>query len=191
VATPAAAAPVIEPQAKSKKKVIVMIGAALMILMAGCGTTYYIMQKKHAELQEAATEEDEEAQQAKKKKNDVKKKNNKKVVAKEAGPPVEFYPVEPWFTFNLMDKDPERTGQIGIVYEIADKKAGEALKHKLPVIRSKILLSITGKQAQDIRTPDGKQKLADEILGLTRGVLERSGFDEGIKAVHFSIFVIQ
>jgi len=195
VSTPAVAAPSAEPQAGSKKKLILIIGFTLLIVAGACGVTYYIMEKKNAELAEAlAARDEEEETPSKKKKAEVKKidaKKKKKLIAKEAGPPAEFYPVDPWFTFNLMDKDPERTGQIGIVYEIADKKAGEALKHKLPVIRSKILLSITGKVAEDIRTPDGKLKLADEILGLTKGVLAESGNDEGIKAVHFAIFVIQ
>ncbi len=192
---PAAAAPSAAPQAKSKKKLVFIIGLALLMLVGGCGITYYVMEKKNAELAEAlaARNEEEETPSRKKKveakKSDAKKK--KKVLTKEAGPPAEYYPVDPWFTFNLLDKDPERTGQIGIVYEIADKKSGEALKHKLPVIRSKILLSITGKVAEDIRTPDGKLKLAEEILGLTKGVLAESGNDEGIKAVHFAIFVIQ
>ncbi len=192
MATSAAAAPAVEPQPKSKKKLFVMIGAALLILIGGCGATYYVMHQQHANQEDiAAAEEDEEDAKAKKKKKDAKKKKKNKVLAKEPGPPVEFYAVDPWFTFNLMDKDPERTGQIGIVYEIGDKKAGEALKHKLPIIRSKILLSITGKHAEDIRTPNGKLKLADEILGLTKGVLVESGNEEGIKAVHFAIFVIQ
>ncbi|MFM9885210.1 MAG: flagellar basal body-associated protein FliL [Burkholderiales bacterium] len=190
MSAPAAAAPTAEPAKKSKKKLFIIIGATLIVLLGGVGATFYVMAERAAALAESVDEEDEQPVE-KKPKNEPKKKKKKKVTAKESGPPVDFYAVDPWFTFNLMDKDPERTGQIGIVYEITDKKAGDALKQKLPIIRSKILLLITGKLAQDIRTPENKQKLADEILGLTRGVLEDSGNDEGIKAVHFAIFVIQ
>ena len=162
----------------------------MIVLLGGVGATYYVVAERSAALAEAA-DEDEVQPVEKKPKNEPKKTKKKKVTAKESGQPADFYAVDPWFTFNLMDKDPERTGQIGIVYEITDKKASDALKQKLPIIRSKILLLITGKLAQDIRTPENKQKLADEILGLTKGVLEASGNDEGIKAVHFAIFVIQ
>jgi flagellar protein FliL len=194
----AAAAQPAAPAPKGKKKLLVMM-MATVLLAAGGGTAYFMLQGGDDEVSELA-ELDEATELARVKKRieenkqkieDAKNKKKKKVIPKEALTQTDFYPVDPWFTFNLMDKDPERTGQIGIVYEVADKKSGEALKQKLPVIRSKILLLITGKHASDVRSPDGKQQLADEILGLTKGVLSPTGTEDGVKAVHFAIFVIQ
>jgi flagellar protein FliL len=195
-ASAAAAAPA-APAPKGKKKLLIVV-LAIALLGAG-GGAYFMMRGGEEDLTEVA-ELDEATELAlvkkkieenKQKIEEAKNKKKKKVLPKEALAQTEFYPVDPWFTFNLMDKDPERTGQIGIVYEIADKKSGEALKQKLPVIRSKILLLITGKHAKDVRSPDGKQQLADEILGLTKGILSSTGAEDGVKAVHFAIFVIQ
>ena len=196
--TAAAAAQAAAPAPKGKKKLLIAI-VAILVLSGGAGAGYFMTRGGDDDgVEVAAIDEAAEIARIKKKVaenkqkiEEAKNKKKKKAPAKEALAQTEFFPVDPWFTFNLMDKEPERTGQIGIVYEVADKKAGDALKQKLPVIRSKILLLITGKLAKDVRSPEGKQQLADEILGLTKGVLTPTGAEDGVKAVHFAIFVIQ
>lgn len=190
-AAPAAAAGGDAPK-KSKKKLFIIIGAVAFLLIAGGGGAAFFMmkQKAAAEAAAAAAEEEEDEQPKKSKaKGDNKAKKKKKTKTAKEGSVLEFYPVDPWFTFNLQDKDPERTGQIGLVYEITDKKSLDELKLKFPIIRSRIILLLTSKLSQEIKPVEGKQKLADEILELTREVLEDSG--EGVAAVHFQIFVVQ
>jgi len=192
-AAPAAAAGGDAPK-KSKKKLFIIIGAVAFLLIAGGGGAAFFMMKQKAAAEAAAAaaaeeEEDEEKPKKSKAKGDAKAKKKKKTKTAKEGSVLEFYPVDPWFTFNLLDKDPERTGQIGLVYEITEKKSLDDLKHKFPIIRSRIILLLTSKLSQDIKPAEGKQKLAEEILELTREVLEDSG--EGVAAVHFQIFVVQ
>lgn len=178
---------------KGKKKLIVILALVFVLLGGGGGGYYFFVMKpaKAAAEAAAAEEEDEEednaAKKAEEKKKTEKKKKKKK---KNENAHVEFMQVEPWFTFNLMDKDPERSGQIGLVYELSSTKAAADLKFKMHVVRSRILFLLSGKYSTDIKTPEGKEKLQTQILEVTRKAVDTEAAAE-IENVHFSIFVVQ
>lgn len=186
MSTAAAAAPAGEAAKpkKGQKKLFLIIGLVVLLLAGAGGGWYYMSAKAAAEAEE---EEEETPKKAETTKKAAEKKKKKKKGEKLQ---VEFMTIEPWFTFNLMDKDPERSGQIGLVFEIADKKAGEELKFRMPAVRSKILFLLSSKYAADLKTPEGKKKLQDEILAEARSVLGDIP-ETGIHDVHFSIFVVQ
>jgi flagellar FliL protein len=92
------------------------------------------------------------------------------------------------FTVNLADEG--RFLQVGIVYAVAGNEIAEAMKVQMPVIRSRILLLLSSKNADALTGVDGKQKLAEELLVEARAPLAPKG-DESIAQVHFSSFVIQ
>lgn len=199
MSAPAAAAPEgAEAAPKKGKKKLILILALVLVLLGGGGGGYYFFVMKPAKAKAAAEaaaaaaeEEDEEDEDAAKKAEAKKKKDKKKKKKKKKeNAHVEFMPVEPWFTFNLMDKDPERSGQIGLVFELTGKKTAEALKFRMPVVRSRILFLVSGKYSTDLKTPEGKEKLQAEILAATRGALDPEVAD-GVENVHFSIFVVQ
>lgn len=199
MSAPAAAAPEgAEAAPKKGKKKLILILALVLVLLGGGGGGYYFFVMKPAKAKAAAEaaaaaaeEEDEEDEDAAKKAEAKKKKDKKKKKKKKKeNAHVEFMPVEPWFTFNLMDKDPERSGQIGLVYELSSTKAAADLKFKMHVVRSRILFLLSGKYSTDIKTPEGKEKLQAQILEVTREAVDTDAAAE-IDNVHFSIFVVQ
>jgi len=101
-----------------------------------------------------------------------------------------FVPLDP-FTVNLQDADRERFLQLGIVLEANDNETADAVKRKLPIIRSGILLLLSSKRSVDLQGADAKQKLAAEIIARARVPLESAAPDKGIEQVHFSQFIIQ
>jgi flagellar FliL protein len=101
-----------------------------------------------------------------------------------------FVPLDP-FTVNLQDADRERFLQLGIVLEANDNETADAVKRKLPIIRSGILLLLSSKRSADLQGADAKQKLAAEIIARARVPLESAAPDKGIEQVHFSQFIIQ
>jgi len=154
---------------KSKKKLIIIIVAAVLLLAGGGGAAWFFLMKPKAE----AGHEEAPAK------------------VEHKGPPA-FTIMDP-FVVNLAEPDNGRYLQIGITYELTDAKAAEALKTYTPIIRSRILIVLSGKTVNDLSTIEGKQKLMDELVDLARVTVHGDGKDptNGVRDVHFSSFVIQ
>jgi flagellar FliL protein len=101
-----------------------------------------------------------------------------------------FLPVE-MFTVNLLDTDRERYLQIGIVVELNDARMLDAVKLKMPIIRSQILMQLANKRMADLLGMQAKEKLALDIVARVRQQVESEAADRGIEKVHFSQFIIQ
>lgn len=156
-AAPAAAPAEGEAPPKGKKKLIIII-AAVAVLLAGGGGAFFMMKSKAAAEAAAAEGEGDDGEHAapakKAHKPDPKKDDHKT-------PPV-FVPLEP-FVVNLADKDVERFAQVGINLQVDDAKIGEEMKAYMPAIRNSVLLILSHKTAEELLTPEGKTKLAEEI----------------------------
>ncbi|MDB5803652.1 MAG: flagellar basal body-associated protein flil [Betaproteobacteria bacterium] len=169
---PAAAPAESAPPKKSKKMLFIIVAAVLVLGIGGVGT-FLIMGKRHGGEKDGKPE-------AKK----VEKK------------PSVFAALDP-FTVNLADRDRDHYLQIGLTYEVAGKDVEEEVKGQMPLIRSRILLLLTSKTATDLATPQGKAKLAGELIALARQPMGESalpsaqGADHGVVNVHFSAFIIQ
>lgn len=163
---PAAAADGAAPEKGSKKKLILIIVIALVVLIGGGAAAFFMMASKGAEKEEAKVEEP-------------------------AGPPT--FVVMDQFVVNLADPDSTRYLQIGITYELSNPLSAEEIKTFTPVIRSRILLVLSGKNVAGLTSIEGKQQLMDELVDLARVTIKGDGKDptRGIRDVHFSSFVIQ
>ena len=174
----AAAAPAEAAPKKGKKGLIIII-AVLVLVLAGGGVGAYIYMKKSAAAEEHGGD----------------KKGAKKKADKKHGPP-QFAPLDP-FTVNLADPGREHYLQIGLTYEVAAADVADALKAQMPLIRSRVLLLLTSRTADELASPAGKAKLATELVALARAALANSeapgaqNEENGINDVHFSSFIIQ
>jgi flagellar FliL protein len=109
---------------------------------------------------------------------------------KKAPAPV-FLALEP-FTVNLTTVTIDRFLQVGITLELASDEASEALKRQMPVVRSRILLLLAAKTAEELATPEGKKKLMADILVEARAPLPAGATPtKGVEQVLFSAFVVQ
>jgi len=154
------------PKGNKKKMIILIAVLALVLIGGGVGAFLFFSKPK-----------DEHAAEVKK--------------AEHVGPPV-FAVLEP-FVVNLAEPDGNRYLQIGITYELTDAKVAEAVKNYTPVIRSRILIVLSGKNVNDLTSIEGKQKLMDELVDLARVTIttEQKDATNGVRDVHFSSFVIQ
>ena len=72
-----------------------------------------------------------------------------------------------------------------------------SIEHVFPLLRSRALLLLTSKTTDDLATPEGKGKLAGELVTLARAALAASkspgaqNSERGVADVHFSSFIIQ
>jgi flagellar FliL protein len=132
--------------AKSKKLLIIVVVALLVVILAGVAA-FVVISKQRA----AADEEGGEAPAPK--------------AVSHAAPktPPAYLPLDS-MVVNLADPGGERVAQIGIILEVADAHAVDTVKAYLPSIRSGILLLVSQKTAEELLKPEGKEKLAADIL---------------------------
>lgn len=170
---------------KSKAKLLIIVGIALAVLLAGGGAAAFFMSQKgndgEGESARAAAGEEAEAEEQDAPK--AKKKAKKK--AKSGHPPI-FVSLDP-FTVNLSDTDADRFAQIQLVLEVTEKTVDEELKAQLPAVRNAILLLLSSKNARELLTLEGKEKLATEVVAATAA---RIGEDK-VESVHFAQFIVQ
>lgn len=133
--------------AKSKKMLIIILGAVLVLALGGGGAFFYISKQRA----DAAAEEGEDGGSAK----------SSAKAAPKAAPA--YLPLDN-MVVNLADPGGERVAQVGITLEVVDAHAADQVKAFLPTIRSGILMLISQRTADELLKPEGKQKLAKDIL---------------------------
>ena len=181
---------------KGKGKLLIIAGVALTLLLGGGGAAaYFMLGKKKHEVAHAEEEDEapaEEKAEAKEKDTDTKaekaapKKSKKK---KRMGPPV-FVELD-MFTANLKDDDADRFIQVKLVAEVRDGPSGEMLKTMMPAVRNEVLLVLGSKEAKDVATRGGKEKLAGEIVAAANKTLEGTPAANGVEGVNFTHIIVQ
>jgi flagellar FliL protein len=160
---------------KSKKMLFIIIGVVVLAL-AGAGAFFFLKKGDQAEGEEG----------------DAKSSKETAKHSKPATPPV-FMPIES-LVVNLGDQGTSRFAQVGITLQIMDAPTGEAIKALMPVLRNGILKTVSKRTSADLLSPDGKDKLAEEILELIREVTDMPTNKKGyspVEAVLFSSFIVQ
>jgi len=105
-------------------------------------------------------------------------------------PPV-FVALEP-FTVNLQHEDASpQYLQVGLALKVADTAAVDAIKLRMPEIRNRVLLLLSGKKASEISTSEGKKTLSAELTREISQPLAGSVPTQGLDSVLFTSFVIQ
>ncbi len=135
--TPAATEePVVVTGSKKKKIIMIAIIAVVLLAIAG-GTAAFFLTKKPASTK------------------DVKKS------AEKAGPPV-FLALDN-FIVNLQTDNGDKYLQAGITLQVRNEEEATYYKTNMPQLRSRILLLLANKSAEDLLTNEGKLKLEDEV----------------------------
>lgn len=185
---PPASAEAEAPAAPKKSKALLIIGIVVGVIAlvgASAGTAWWVA-SRHAS--EASDEDEPKAKPAKGEKPEKGKKKDKEKEA-DRKPPV-FVPMEP-YTVNLRSAGRERFLQVTFVLQATDTPAADAAKAQMPAIRSHVLLLLASKGAEELATPEGKDKLAAEVLALVTQPAESAPPVKGIERVLFSSFIVQ
>jgi len=157
-----AAAPAEGEAPKSKKKLFIIIGLAVVLLGAGGAAAWHFMAPEHG---------------------------SKGAQHEPAKPPV-FVNLEP-FTVNLQPDGSEQYLQTGIVVQVKDQDAVDLIKLHMPQVRSRLLLLLSSKQAEDISSLEGKKNLTNEILVQLKLPFVEKEKPQEVSSVYFTDFVIQ
>jgi len=162
---------------KKSKKLLIMVAVVLVVVLIIVAGGALLLMKKHS----ASADEESDAS------SETVKKSEKKSDAKEVAP---VYVALDAFTVNLVG---DQFLQLVISVEVADLHVGDRLKNFTPKIRNNVMLLLSGKNASDLITKEGKEALANEIRDLISDILEpgTKGRDGPVKEVLFTSFIIQ
>lgn len=150
---------------KSKKKLIIIIVAAVVLLGAiGGGAMMFLGKKKPSD----------------------KKEEHKSEPAKA---PV-FMPLEP-FVVNLQSDEGDKYLQVQMTLQVEDDAQVNLIKANSPQVRSRLLMLLSSKDATEVLTPEGKQKLIQEIIEQVSLPFVPKGEPQKVSGVFFTSFVVQ
>jgi flagellar FliL protein len=102
------------------------------------------------------------------------------------GKPGGILALEP-FIANLADDGGRRYLKATFQIDFGSGDVPAAMQARLPQTRDLLLTLFTSKTFDDIRTPEGKQQLREEIIARVNQVLDR----DLAKAVYFTEFIVQ
>lgn len=128
---------------KGKKKLILIAGVLVLALGGGGAGAWYFMRPADAESEKTA----------------------------EPDKPSQFVPLES-FTVNLLaaDGSPQYL-QAGLTLKLKHDVKADAIKERMPEIRNRILLILSGKKAAELLPVAGKQQLATELSATVRDIV--------------------
>jgi len=103
-----------------------------------------------------------------------------------------FFQMEP-LVVNLAPPDVKRFLQVSVAIEAKDPALSQTLKDYGPILRSRTILILSSKSLDEVRSLEGKQRIMDELLDMTRLTLPDVPKDptKGITDVHLTGFVVQ
>jgi len=91
------------------------------------------------------------------------------------------------FLANLADESGTRYLKMSLQVEFVGPEPPPALDARMPQIRDVILTLVTSKTFADIRTPDGKERLREDVIERIDHVLQQPA----VKSVYFTEFIVQ
>lgn len=156
------------PKKKSKLLLIIII-AVLVLVLGGGGAAFFLMKKKAASEEEGEDAEDPPAKVAKAKK---KKKDA-------SGAPPAFVKLDPFVVKLQGDQQQENYVQAVPELKLVEAPIADQIKQYTPEIRHKVLLILAGKKAAELSTPEGMQKLANQIRVTINAILSGEKAKEG------------
>jgi flagellar FliL protein len=173
-----------ETAAPAKKKSKLLLILSGVVLLAGGGAAAWYLgvlpfggKERHAEATAAVEEHGGAEHDAKGGEHGGK--------AGEHGPgPI--LPVET-FIANLADEGGSRYLKATFQIEFIGATVPPDVNSRLPQIRDLLLTLLSSKTFEEVRTPEGKQQLREEIIARVNQVLDR----DAAKAVYFTEFIVQ
>ncbi|MBJ7275647.1 flagellar basal body-associated FliL family protein [Marinobacter salarius] len=84
----------------------------------------------------------------------------------------------------------QRYAQVYLAFEAQDPAALAAANQHMPLLRSKLIGVLGGRDFNELQTPEGRKALADDMLATVNSALEQEG-EPPLLAVLFRNFVVQ
>ncbi|WP_110665415.1 flagellar basal body-associated protein FliL [Salinicola halophilus] len=156
--------------ASGKKRSLILIGLLVVLLSIACSVAafFYLDSRGTETHAETAAAEEEPAE-----------------------PPVPIFVTVSPFTVNLQSDYSDRLLYVGVSLRVNDQQTSDFLTQHMPEVRSRLLMLLSGKRAEDLVSPEGKVELKREILALFDEPITSPQPTLAIDDVLFSDFIVQ
>lgn len=102
-----------------------------------------------------------------------------------------FMRIEP-FTVNLADdRHGSRLLYTGVTLRVGNDLTRQILEEHMPQVRSRLLMLLSGKQASELTSPEGKEELAQAIISQLNVPLTDNQPPLDLREVLFTDFIVQ
>ncbi|MDF3917575.1 flagellar basal body-associated protein FliL [Salinicola salarius] len=101
-----------------------------------------------------------------------------------------FVTINP-FTVNLQSDYGDRLLYVGLSLRVGDEATSTFLTQNMPEVRSRLLMLLSGKSAEELIKPEGKVQLKQQILDLFNEPITTPQPTLSIDDVLFSDFIVQ
>jgi len=101
-----------------------------------------------------------------------------------------FFPLEP-FTVNLQPGGRNRFLHVAVTLKMTDAKAQAQMTQYLPEVRSRILSTLSNRDAESLATPEDKTRLSGEIMQTLSQPFAPGLPPQKIGSVLFTTFMLQ
>jgi flagellar FliL protein len=149
------------PKGRSKLRIVLLTCLLGLGLAGTAGGAYYYLSKAPAKTQAVLKVED----------------------------PI-FVPLEP-FTVNLQPGGRSRFLHVALTLKMADSKSQAQVAQYLPEVRSRILSTLSNREAESLTTAEGKASLSGEILNALSQPFAPNLPQQKIASVMFTSFMLQ
>ena len=150
------------PPGKSKKKIFIIMGV-LALALAGLGGGYYYF---------------------------FMKGRSKPAPAQVKAEPPIFFPLEP-FTVNLQPGGRNRFLHVAVTLKVADAASQAQMTQYLPEVRSRVLSTLSNREADSLATSEDKTRLSGEIMQVLSQPFCPNTPQQKIASVMFTTFMLQ
>ncbi|MBF0218738.1 MAG: flagellar basal body-associated FliL family protein [Gammaproteobacteria bacterium] len=94
-------------------------------------------------------------------------------------------------TANLIEKRPARHVQIEAQLMTFSPTVAELLKVHMPIIRNNLNILLAEPSYEQLRTPEGKEKLRKGMLEIAQKALKEQEAMDGVEAIYFTKLIMQ
>ena len=151
-------------EGKKKSPLILFIIIAVVLVGASVGGTIFIM---------GGSGEDEE------------------VVEEDTTPPALYYALVPKFQTNYDVDGRPRLFQVGMSFKTREQDVIDALALHSPVIKSKLVILLSGQKFESLGSSEGREALRQACLEAVQEILNTEIGKPGVEKVLFTDFVLQ
>ena len=102
-----------------------------------------------------------------------------------------YIDLKPPFTVNLDPEDPVQFLQISIQILTFDSSVAEEVEKHKPLIRNNLLVLFGQQKSAELRSPEGKQNLQQQVQDIVQSVINERGSGGEVDSVFFTTFVMQ
>ncbi len=108
-----------------------------------------------------------------------------------SAPASKYFSISPPIVVNVTDEGRVRHLQVSIQLRLDNIADADLLQEHKPAIQHELVMLLSGREAKNVRSTQGKEKLRSEATEVLKKILQENTGKPLINAVYFTAFVIQ